>query len=153
MAAVMLFFYNLKRIFWTERASDRVKVCSTVVPLRKVTMWNVSLTQEKCRMATVKPISRKTFPKSVRLSFEVTTKRGKMSETTRYPLLEPVCKHWQLLSLQDELEKIIHEMSFNKRIFRLSIFFLPRYGISLYLIKQILQDSYMHLVEILNGLI
>lgn len=62
---------------------------------------------KKCRMATVKPISRKTFPKSVRLSFEVTTKRGEMSETILYPLLEPVCKHWQLLSLQDELEKIM----------------------------------------------
>lgn len=152
MAAVMLFFYNLKRIFWTERVSDRVKVCSTVVPLRKVTIWNVSLTQEKCRMATVKPISRKTFPKSVRLSFEVTTKRGKMSETIRYPLLEPVCKHWQLLSLQDELEKIMRCPSISVFL-DYQFFFLPRYGFSLYLIKQILQDRYMHLIEILKELI
>lgn len=66
-------FFNLKIMFVLKYYLFGLGFVLLLYVLRKVTICNVPLTQEKWSIATVRPILRETLPKSVRLPSVVAT--------------------------------------------------------------------------------
>lgn len=67
------FFFNLKIMFVLKDSLLGLGFVLLLYLLRKVTICNVPLTQEKWSIATVRPILRETLPKSVRFPSVVAT--------------------------------------------------------------------------------